>query len=66
MKNLKAWWNTRNITTTEDLTEDQLTELMQAVKFERRTRKVLHTFWAALMGICAIVAAVFSVLAYFK
>lgn len=66
MKNLKVWWNTRNIDPSEELTEDQMVELMQAVKYESRIRKGLHIFWSALIGICTIVAAIFSVLAYFK
>lgn len=66
MNSLKSWWNTRKINPEDDLSVEKMSELMREIKFERKIKKALHIFWTALIGICTVVAAVFSVLTYFK
>ncbi len=66
MKGLKSWWNTRNYKIGERLSEDQLQELFRAVHFQRKWTSRFHALWSLLIGICTIIAALFSVLAYFK
>ncbi len=66
MKGFRAWWNTRNLKPGHSLSEEQISELLQAIKFRDRWKRFFHSLWSILIGVCTIIAAVFSVLAYFK
>lgn len=50
----------------EKVTPERLSELLQVAKAEHKRKQILSFLWSALIGLCTIVAAVFSVLAYFK
>lgn len=50
----------------EKMTPERVSELFQMVKAEHKRKQILNFLWSALIGLCTIVAAVFSVLAYFK
>lgn len=63
---LKSLWNTRKIKPGDDITDSQLKELFDAAKTERRIRSAVRAILAAIAWVCTVVAAVFSVLAYFK
>lgn len=63
---IKFWWNTRKIKPGDDITDSQLNELYRAAKTERRLRSALRAILSAVAWVCTVVAAVFSVLAYFK
>lgn len=39
---------------------------MDAVQFSQKVRSLCSKIWSVIAGICAIVAAVFSVLSFFK
>lgn len=65
-KYLKCYWNTRNIRPSDELTPQQLNELYQAAKAEHKIWSILKGIWAAVLGICTIIAAIFSVLTFFK
>lgn len=63
---LKSLWNTRKIKPGDHITDSQLKELFQGAKTENRIRSVLRAVFSAIAWICAVVAAVFSVLSYLK
>lgn len=66
ISSLKSLWKTRKIKPGDHITEEQFNELYQAFKVEHKIKSLLHRFLAAIAWICTVVAAVFSVLAYFK
>lgn len=43
-----------------------INDLMDAVKFENKAKSLCARIWAIIAGICTIIAAVFSVLSFFK
>jgi len=59
-RGLKAWIRTRK----ND--ESDLNDLMDAVRFENRVKRLISMIWTVLIGFCSIIAAVFSVLSFFK
>ncbi len=63
---LKSLWNTRKINPGDHITDEQLNELYQAVKAEHRIKSALRRILSAIAWVCTVVAAVFSVLTYFK
>lgn len=63
---IKSWWNTRKIKPGDHITEEQLKELFHGAQTEHRIRSAVRAVLAAVAWICAVVAAVFSVLSYFK
>lgn len=66
LDNFKAWRNTRKIPLGSHLNEQQMSELMQAVKFSVKAKSILKGIWFVISGACTVIAAVFSILAYFK
>ena len=48
------------------MNEQQMSELMQAVKFSVKAKSILKGIWFVISGACTVIAAVFSILAYFK
>ena len=63
---LKSLWNTRKINPGDHIDEKQFNELYQAFKTEHRIKSTFRSILSAIAWICTVVAAVFSVLAYFK
>ena len=60
-----AWWSTRNIKP-HRLTMDEFAVLQKAIAFESKIRSIVRFVWRIFIDLCAIIAAVFGVLAYFK
>lgn len=48
------------------LSAEELDTLKKAAIFERKIRSLAHLVWRAIIDLCAIIAAIFGVLAYFK
>ena len=63
---LKDWRATRKMKTGRQLSQEELNQLYRVVKKSTRIKGVLRAVWAVIAGVCSIVAAVFSVLAYLK
>lgn len=63
---LKSLWKTRKIKPGDHIDERRFNELYQAFKTEHRIKSALRGILSAIAWICTVVAAVFSVLAYFK
>lgn len=63
---IKSLWKTRKIRPGDHITEDQFNELYQAFKTEHRVKSALRAVLSAIAWVCTVVAAVFSVMAYFK
>lgn len=63
---IKSLWKTRKIKPKDHITSEQLNELYQAFKTERRIKSALRAILSAIAWVCTVVAAVFSVLAYLK
>lgn len=59
-RGLKAWIKTRNPV------GKNANDLLDAIRFENRIKHLLSRIWAIVIDICAIVAAIFSVLSFFK
>lgn len=59
-KGLKAWIKTRKPQNAN------ANELMEAIKFSNKVKSFCSRLWAIVAGICTIVAAIFSVLSFFK
>ena len=66
MKMFKAWLRARKIKVHPNMSSSEMNDLYQAMKFSSKIRSILKTIWAVIAGVCTIIAAVFSVLAYFK
>lgn len=62
----KDWKGTRHIKIGDDVSPEEFNMLYRSVKRSNSARHVLGIVWRVLIDVCAIVAAVFSVLAYFK
>lgn len=62
----KDWKGTRHISIGDDISPEEFNMLYRSVKRSNSVRRVFCIIWKALLGICTIIAAVFSVLGYFK
>ena len=62
----KDWKNTRHIKIGDDVSPEEFNMLYRVVKRSNSIRRALSVLWRVLIDVCAIVAAVFSVLAYLK
>lgn len=62
---LKDWRDTRKFKIGCPLTQEEFNKLSHVVSRSQQIKKVLKTIWIAIMGICTILAAVFSILACF-
>ena len=65
MEGLKAWLKTANMPQRR-LSADELQTLRKAVSFENKLRSCTAFVWRLLIDLCAVAAAVFSALSYFK
>lgn len=61
----KAWIETRNIPQRR-LSDAEIETLKKAMSFEHSIKSAAHIVWRIFIDLCAVVAAVFGVLAYFK
>lgn len=59
-RGLKAWIKTRKPENAN------VNDLMDAIKFGDSVKRLFSRIWSAIIGICTIIAAVFSVLSFFK
>lgn len=66
MKMFKAWLRGRKIKAHPNMSKSEINDLYQAMKFSNKIRSILKTIWAIIAGFCTIIAAVFSILSYFK
>lgn len=57
---LKSWIKTRNPVGAD------ANDLLDAIRFGNSVRHLLSRIWTIIIDICAITAAVFSVLSFFK
>lgn len=62
----KSWKNTRHIHIGDNISEEQFRDLYKVVSVQAQWKKKLRLVWNIILGICTIIAAVFSVLAFFK
>lgn len=60
------WKSTRHIKLGDDVSSKEFNVLYRSVRRSNSARRVLSIVWRVLIDACAIVAAVFSVLAYLK
>lgn len=60
------WKSTRHVMADDDISSEEFNMLYRSVRRSNSARRVLSVAWQALLGICAIVAAVFSVLSYLQ
>ena len=62
----RDWKISRCIRIGDDISPEEFEMLYRSVKHSNSVRHVFGTIWKFLIGICTIIAAVFSVLSYFK
>lgn len=65
LEDARAWLETREMKS-DRLSAEELDTLKKAAIFERKIRSLAHLVWRAIIDLCAIIAAIFGVLAYFK
>ena len=63
---LKARSKIKNINPQNKISDDDMKSLFEAVRFESKIKHHLQLLWNFLIGLCTIIAAIFSVLAYLK
>ena len=66
MKGFKEWKKAQKFDPEAPFTVNEFEELARGIEFGVKVRKILRTIWNIILGVCAILAAVFSILAYFK